>query len=508
MTPRILVLLALGLVVAMPVRTATAQDWNFYDNLATAPPDFLLKVAPGAYEALPAVYRVYVFGSGTRVVPKSVEVKLDLLEQDAKSIRESGTVPAEVPQSAVKWVLAAKQPERYLVSSQDVLTLERKDQLMGFGSCYAIDRRGLLLTNRHVIEDSDKPLEAESLLNQAPPALVQMLETLVKAIGPWEGSREGGEVLQQSLLSWFAGHTKSTKKVTRVMVAVSYTELPPVEKGADAIAAETAVKLFGLPVDARRPVLLPVTVIARGGTAMVEDIALLRIDGKVTDALICLKFSVAGDIRPGAPAISLGFPGYRYDFGKMRTRDFASVNLQPGSVTFVPQPGPLTFQQRTKLRLLMGDPNEHLLVVSARIRPGSSGGPLILEDGTVAGMNVAFQQVRESAEAPGEKRKRGWAEEAIAQGRRNVNLAVSLPRIQKFLEEQKIVPDLGPTTADWHAAVAAYRAGDLPAAHAKLSQIEKRQRYVAVVGKPYGPAPPAQHITSHYVEELLKACAK
>ncbi len=80
-----------------------------------------------------------------------------------------------------------------------------------------------------------------------------------------------------------------------------------------------------------------------------------------------------------------------------------SVTVQGGRIVRTPASGPLSMSERLKVRMLGIEDAQDLLFVSAYSNHGSSGGPIILSDGSVAGMTVcgAHLPIDESQEGKG-----------------------------------------------------------------------------------------------------------
>ncbi len=154
-----LALLALTAQHICAVTRLHAQDKDFYDQVSFAPPEELLKLDPGVYQSLPGVYQLHLSGIFRIECPVSIEVDLPKLNSDTADFRKQYKIPDKIEDSYVRWVQLAKQPELYLKSASEREVYQSEKRNLGSGSCYAIDRRGILLTNRHVVSnDSAKAL--------------------------------------------------------------------------------------------------------------------------------------------------------------------------------------------------------------------------------------------------------------------------------------------------------------------------------------------------------------
>ncbi len=519
-----LALLALTAQHICAVTRLHAQDKDFYDQVSFAPPEELLKLDPGVYQSLPGVYQLHLSGIFRIECPVSIEVDLPKLNSDTADFRKQYKIPDKIEDSYVRWVQLAKQPELYLKSASEREVYQSEKRNLGSGSCYAIDRRGILLTNRHVVSnDSAKALEADQVIACEPPPIVDLLKRLTKAIGPWNGTGEDNAFVEQGLLGWLGAQCKRTEQITDLNIAVAYsksksTTQTPYQQS----SAARVMDLMGL--DMPQPKFVPIQVLAVGSEEYANDIAVVKVKGFIDDALICLDLAEPAQVKTHARVYSMGFPGYRYDFTNMTARDLMSVTVQGGRIVRTPASGPLSMSERLKVRMLGIEDAQDLLFVSAYSNHGSSGGPIILSDGSVAGMTVcgAHLPIDESQEGKGSTERNAapfdtdksiltgqplsvaGSVRAIEQNRRSRNLAVPLTKLKAFLQQHGIQPDPGPTTKAWRDALAAYRSGDLKSCEAKLKEVEAKQVYMVKILKPYeSPVTPPMQITSHYVAELL-----
>ncbi|MEQ1829916.1 MAG: hypothetical protein ABL921_28395, partial [Pirellula sp.] len=296
-----------------------AEDLNYFDSIGFANPTEILKLDPGIYQSLPAVYRVHVSGKAKFQFPSRVEFDHEQLNQDYDDFRSAVDFPAGTPRSIVQWVQIAAIPDRYLRPSSELTILEFGDGPLGSGTCYAIDRNGILVTNRHVVESvTDKILEDNEVLCHKPPSLSPLLANLIDKLGQWNEKNENDEFVRASLFGWFGAQCKRTTKVTKVEIEVAYSKKNWYGQTSQQLAATLATELFEQ--DTRKATLVPAQILAMGEPGDENDIAILKIDGNVRDALICLDFAQPQEFQSKARVYSLGFPGYRYDFVDQNSR--------------------------------------------------------------------------------------------------------------------------------------------------------------------------------------------
>jgi len=502
--------------------SAHAQELNYYDNLSFAHPDEILKLDAGVYQSLPGVYQVHTSGTYKVQCPASIEVDFEKLKAKTAEFRREHQIPHSVSDVYVQWQQVAVDPYQYLKPSAKVAIFESTESDLGFGSCYAIDRSGILLTNRHVVEnEKESSMKGDSIMPFRLRPFADLFTSLTNKLGPWEGKGPESDFVLSAFVKWFAEHAQCSSQITSVKIAVAYSKKNWLEQSTTQVSDSIASEAFGF--DTRQPVLIPAKVVAKGGEGYANDVAILKIDGVAGDSLICLNLARPEDVREQLGVYTLGFPGYQYNFTDLKPRDNMSVTVQGGKVVRVPRSGNLGLKDRLKMRLLDIASTEDkagaedLLFVSARMSFGSSGGPVILADGKVAGMSAAgrhlppendqrnsYDPIAKPLTADVSKTLRDANSDYLDHHRRNQNLAVPLERIEAFLQEHKIVPDAGPTTQDWREALADYRNGDYANAAVKLQRLADRQVYRSGTSKPYAAAQePPKQITSHYVAELL-----
>lgn len=485
------------------VPQAAGQVNPLFSDIAAKNPGVVYREYPGAYRALPGVYRVHVSGKSSLKSPRSVTVDVAQLKKDVQTARKSGELPADMSDSAIGWLSLAINPAAYLRASDEFSTTT-KDGALGYGTAFAIDRDGILVTNRHVIaEKADEPLGMQGTLELAPESFKTLINDLIAALGPWQGSDRDGTQILNVLADWYGSHARLSIVDSKIEVAVAFVQASVTEQSAQRSAIDMAIKAFG--DDARKPVLVPAKVIAKSGSGMSNDLALLKIEVVIRDALICVPLTSKIPNR-GDRAFSLGYPVYRYDMSRQRSVEHSDVNVNPGRFTWLPKQGELSIRDRATKHVyeLEGD-DADLTLLSATIRGGASGGPVVLEDGTVAAVNVGYRSLPTDGQPkPSGTDTQRFFQEWILKQRSEMNFAVSLDRLGAFLEENKINPDPGPTTRDWLAAMDAYARRDEATALKLLDQIDRRQYCTRLAPDEESGKPDVikQRIVSHYVEEL------
>lgn len=501
--PRLLFLASFALVLASPPGRAVAQDDAIFKDLFAKNPELVYRLYPGAYRALPAVYRVDV--SGRRIVhsPASIAIDIDRLKTDIKAYREKGELEAGVPDSDYCWELLAMEPDKYLSASEK---LERHEQNgpLGFGTAFAIDRNGILVTNRHVIaEQKNGELGTQGTEEMLPTSFINLLRDLNAKLGEWKGAERTSALIFDALAQWYGSHATLTVEISDIAVVVAFTRASLTEQSPGKSAIDMTIAQFG--GEARKPVSLPAKVIASSDGESHNDLAILKIQGVVRDALICVPLSPTPPKR-GNPAYSLGFPGYRYDLSQRNTIDSANVNVNAGQVVWESRTASNSLSDRLLTRIYKIDENDQkYTLISAAIRGGASGGPVVLDNGSVAAVNVAYRTLPadETPQPTGHDLKRR-IQQSVIHHWNNVNLAVTLENLKTLLDKNDIHPDPGPATRDWLAAVDALARHDSATASKLVEEIEKRQ-YCDRIAKDDETGKMTtihQRIASHYLESL------
>ena len=464
-----------------------------------------------AMRALPGVFHIYMVGDVDIHPPKSVELRLNELDEQFQQAQTAGEIPREMTASMFRWITLALEPKKYLLPLESGEVIRLKDRHVGSGTGFAISRNGIVLTNRHVVENQEnKPLSPENLNGLNPACLSDLRIALLKSLGPWEGDSGLGAWVETQILAWLGEHCRMTARFDQAIVAVAYVD--PKVTAPDAV--ELAAGLFGLTTDRREPILVPAKILAKGAPGFPTDVAILKIEANVLDALVCLPLGKPGLARETDKILSLGFPGYRYDEATMSLAELSMVSVNPGMIHWIPNSKSTNLAQRIKPKLKdLDEIEQQLIAVTAIIRPGSSGGPLILEDGTVVGLNVAvrrqYDPLWNRALVSGKTAPKSLFQTRNPEGNpQSLDLAVPIEVAFKMLAEQNITPDPGPTTKLWRDGMDLYDAGKHTEALAKFEQVAAKQIMSPAIGKPYEAKKQPIRIVSHYVQEMIEACRK
>lgn len=470
------------------------------------PPATALKGDPdlSLMRSLPGVYMVRFFGVGEVSVPKAVEIHLEGLDREFEAAVAAGKIPADTDRVEFKWHRLREEPQAYLKPSAEMLTA--KQDVEAWGTAFAISREGILLTNRHVVENKPEPLDARTVDGYAPEPFARMADSLISGLGRLPSDPQTRFVTIVSLLDWFGQRSVQTGTYTRGEILLSFSKQKDDLTDAARLAMRTALSMFGQ--DTREATAAPVTIVAKGGDRFHEDVAILRLDAEAADALVCLP--LAGDdlARQGMAVCSLGFPDWRYDTETMHPLDLLQVNASRGTIQLLPHSDTSSsFGDRIRGRIReIHSGAEELILVSAKMWHGVSGGPLVTDTGLVVGLNVSGNEI---------PLPENFQQDFLFLPKRTAlinNFAVPIVSARQLLAANRIVPELGPTTQLWNQGLELYRQGRYAEASGKFREVAERQKIGlraagtprGTVRKPYeGPAPVSRNVVNQYVQEML-----
>lgn len=464
-------LLVLAFSFSLLQQSAAAADGPVTPDHGLQDGPTILQQYPHAYRSLPSVNIIHTVADGTIECPTEVSCDVADLDETYQAAVQAGEVPADFPKQLFKWCAVAAEPDKYLRASTVKSPVTLENTFVGHGTAYAVSREGILLTNRHVVDEQEITPLAGGVI---PVGFQDLLQDLSDQLGEWEGGTELDVAVGESLTRWFARQSDNSRVKTHLAIAVAYEDEAPRTLDAGALAAQIAAKQFGF--DTRRPILIPVEVVARGDASLAKDIAVLRVSADVRDALVCLPLADDAQVTVGSPIFSLGFPAYKYDLESGQRFGLYKVNVEPGKIKALP---------RSDFAARIIDRN--VVTLDAKLRPGCSGGPVVLQDGHVAAMNVAHRNV--------------LGEDRLLSPQETDGLAVPLAEIRALLAANRITLSPGPTTDLWNQAFDDYLRGDRGAAAAKLSQVITAQQIHQSPSQVI-----SQPIVNQYVEELLTLC--
>jgi len=456
--------------------------------------------------SLPAVYMVRFFGVGEVSIPSAVEIHVEALDREFEQAVAAGEIPANADRAEFKWQCLRREPNAYLTPSEKMLTY--KQDVNCWGTAFAVSREGVLLTNRHVVDDDKpQPLDYLTVNAYAPEPYTRMAQSLVSQVGKLPAEPSTEYITLVCLLDWFGKQSRQSGTYTRGEILLSFSKQNDLTD-ATRVADRIARGMLGL--DLREPVAVPVTIVAKGGDRYAEDVAILRLNALAADALVCLPLASDDLAQKGTAICSLGFPDWRYEPEEMHALEMLQVNESRGTIQLLPnsdKSDALGDRLRARIREIHGEAAD-LMLVSAKMWHGVSGGPVVTEQGLVVGLNVCGNEIPLPENL--QPKNQLFPKEAVLVN----NLAVPIASAKKLLAENRITPDTGPTTQLWTQGLELYRLGRYAEASGKFREVAERQKIAlatasaprGVVKKPYeaqGLTLVKRQVVNLYVQEML-----
>jgi S1-C subfamily serine protease len=375
------------------------------------------------------VFKVFAFGDIDITYPASAQTRKAAVDQPSDvplSIEEilrpqraivrneyardraGGFVDGSTTEAQYCWEKIANSPEKYLRTSGARETGGPKMVPYKTGSCFAVNREGIILTNAHVITAPTKEILSD------PDSALWLLESpITQTLSDLElefGEKPAESVLARlvgGLLDLFRAQSELTGDSrfveARIALNVRSKESP---------LAALLRKIQGLPeekspLEKLRDETTPAEVVRQGQPFPGKDVAILKVP--ITNRLICLPLGDSKEVYAGRTVQALGFPSAALNPGQAKEAEFRVISHNG--------------QVDQTLPMLDHWEAFHL---TAEISPGDSGGPVVDEYGNVIAMNVA--------------------------GNPNVpaqNVAIPINIAKELLQEANIKLDAGPVTDHW-----------------------------------------------------------
>jgi S1-C subfamily serine protease len=457
---------------------------------------------------------VQFHGTGEVHVPSEVECRLEGLDREYEQAIAEKKIPPTFDRIEFKWARIRMEPDKYLTPLKEMLLDTQKTY--AWGTAFAISGEGILLTNRHVVEsEKPKPLDGKIINYYSPKPFKRMIGTLMTTVGKPPADPDTLFVTVMSLLDWFGKHSWQTSKFPRGEILLSFSRqkhnlfdtTQRVDQLVTKLVDEMTSEMFGF--DTRKSAVAPIKVIAMGGEKPHEDVAILQLDASAKDALVCLPLAADGLAKKDMPICSLGFPDWRYNLETMHPLELLQVNESRGTITLLPYSdhSGVGDWSRAENRKIREAGAEGLLLLSAKMWHGVSGGPVVTENGIVVGLNVGGNEIPIPAEL---QTKYLFLPN---QTKYVNNFAVPIAAAKKLLAENRITPDLGKSTEIWNEGLNSYRLGRYTEANGKFRQVAERQHIaLAVPDKPQGEIKKPweaggltakKNVVNQYVQEMI-----
>lgn len=445
-------------------------------NADTSLPEDLVVV-----RSQPAVFMILAVGDIEVTYPETVWPTLSpkctpegcktILEVEYERDQEAGVITSFADRASYFWNKIAENPGKYLFSSPFKKTQLFKDVAYGAGTGFAISREGILLTNAHVVADPQGGTLPSELHEQL---VLNTINNLSSEFG-------GGPTetvfpqLVLSLAQWFANESVAKGEFKQAEVVLKFDIDPvkskylkhrgyfflPLKREVLTVFAKVLAK--GEPIPGKDVAVLKVG-LQEGEAGTPRERLINKVLGKrasMEDKLICLPLGDSEQVLPGSRVQAMGFPGAAFNPNLMTEEAQYLVGSQDGQIG--------------QIKPMLGGWNA--FEMTALIHYGSSGGPVLDQQGNVIGLNV------------------GSADPRVA-GR---TLAVPINVAKEFLKQAGINPDPGPLTRLWVEGLKLYSSGRYDEALKKFEEVYNIQG---------GPQAETARESNPYVEEMITRCKK
>ncbi|MFM9874277.1 MAG: trypsin-like peptidase domain-containing protein [Fimbriimonadaceae bacterium] len=385
-----------------------------------------------------ATVKVFAFGDLNITFPTTVYMKLSAADPNALYNEPLALVEAEYRRDLAArtleegttlvdyaWKAIGRDPDRYLICSDDRTTMTESDVNYGTGSGFVVSSDGAVVTCHHCVTGGP----VAGYVNR------EILNGFISVIQTRIGGAPSEEVLAEVIQPIYfylrdRVQTESVFKEARVLLP----QTPWETNGYDALSKEDSDnELVSLFVPSSTELLKkwtwPCEVLVSGETWPGKDVAVLKIP---VSNLLTVDVSEEEAPRPDSTVLCLGFPGKAVQEGSMTKGAQFKVILHAGQVG----------------QTLPTTSGYDAIHTDADINHGDSGGPAFNESGVVIGLSVSGQ------------------EDAAGQ-----NYLVPASVIQEKLIEAGVKPKSDQLNEDWRKALLLMQSGRFAEAKSLLEKI-------------------------------------
>lgn len=350
----------------------------------------------------------------------NVTVNEAALEAFGLGLVASGQINAATSESDIINALINEllnNPAKYIIPGSGTRTMTG-EQTGGSGTGFIVTPDGYLVTNAHVVKQTDEELKQSLALVALADIVESDILDLETALGTTL-SEEQVQKMSEALASAYASYLtiSNSSSESQMFMGVAVPGLGTVQKG------------------------MTCEIVKAGETTPGKDVAILKVNA---DNLPTVTLGDDTAVKDGEQAIALGYPGVA-TFNPLieQTEENIKPTLTVGSVS-----GRKTMPGGWEV-----------LQTDTAITHGNSGGPLFNSKGEVIGITT-FGSVQQNQTTGAVEEIQGY------------NFAVPTTIVKQFLTESNITPTQGALTKTYHEAVDLAANSHYSAARDKFKEVQ------------------------------------
>lgn len=385
----------------------------------------------------PAVFKILTYLDYEYSCPVDISLRKSgnstILETDYQNDLNSSRVSPNYSKADYFWENIAVNPEKYLETSNIRTRFQTSN---GSGSGFFVSREGIILTNAHVVQGPEQGL-LPNVLDSSLIGIITSLSSEIKSGPP----PYLDNTLLNNLTSWYTGKCTTNNQLTGIYLVLDYLIF-------DENYAQ-AKNIYNL--------LIPLTVMAQGKPIIIKgggkDVAVLKIKDSFEyicpsgekinlsksdfyDKFISIRLGNSDEVLEGMDIDIFGFPGGSFLSNIMNIKSDLRASSDDGKI------GPIRKSYE----------GWDIFEMSARSRPGDSGGPVVNKNGEVIALSAAMSTINDKS-----------------------SYAIPINIAKEFLKSAGVNPDPGPLTKIWEEALSHYAKGEFKNSELKLSKLKFTQ---------------------------------
>ena len=420
---RNLLFLVLLTVFTLNVSAQQAKQSEKYD----LPDEYLtLRVNPAVFKIL--TYLDFEYNCPEKFTLKK-QGSTTVLEEDYQKMLNAGSVSPSYKKNDFYWEELAKNPEKYIETSGYKTRIFEDG---GSGTGFFVSREGILLTNAHVVEKPGPGLLGEALDNSLLTIVTSISSEINSGPPPYVDN-----LLLSNLTGWISGKCSTNNRVEGIYLVLDY-----LVQGSSQSA---------------KSLLIPLTILAEGKSIATsgggKDVAVLKIKDSFEyvcasgekinlrssdfyDKFITTRLGDSDDVLEGMDIDIFGFPAGSFLSDIMSIKSDLRASSDEGKI------GPIRESHG----------GWKIFEMSAKSRPGDSGGPVVAKDGEVIAVSAARATTNDKS-----------------------SYAIPINIAKEFLKEAGITPDPGPLTNIWEKGLYEFSLGQYDNSEITLFNLKRKQ---------------------------------